>query len=594
MQRHDGRSLVFQAVGRIRMKQTAISEHSLAVRIAAGVGLLLIILFLAMGGARHASPLAIIFLSVLAGLSAACLVVAQYAAVVRRDADATVLSLRTEREERTGPLTAELARADNRHRDVLDHMLAGGQVISFDWRYVYVNDAVARQGRMAKDELLGRTMMECYPGIERTPLFATLEHCMKARATEYLETEFTHNDGTPGWFELSIQPVPEGIFIVSIDITDRKLAEIKLRRQVERLHALRSIDLAILSTTDLSFTLHTVLEQARASLRVDGACIRFLNPQSLELEIAAAAGIAPERGVAVHINNGVVGRVVRERKTIEIPDTGMHEGPTHVSTKAGAIYSTPLIAKGSLTGTLTVTFNQPFHAERDWVEYFETVAGQASMAIENGKMFDELQRSHLDLRLAYETTIEGWSRALDLRDKETEGHTQRVTELTVKLARKAGLSENEILHIRRGALLHDIGKMGVPDQILLKPGALTDEEWVLMRRHPTYAYELLRPIGYLREALDIPYCHHEKWDGTGYPRGLKGDQIPLAARLFAVVDVWDAIRSDRPYRSGWDEERALQFIRSVSGTHFDPRAVGFFLKVYEESKREIAEPVGAC
>jgi putative nucleotidyltransferase with HDIG domain len=213
------------------------------------------------------------------------------------------------------------------------------------------------------------------------------------------------------------------------------------------------------------------------------------------------------------------------------------------------------------------------------------------MAIEAGRMFEELQRSHLDLRLAYDTTIEGWSRALDLRDKETEGHTLRVTDLSVKLARKAGIPPEEIQNVRWGALLHDIGKMGVPDHILLKPGALTDEEWALMRRHPSYAYELLRPIAYLRNALDIPYCHHEKWDGSGYPRGLKGEEIPLAARLFAVADVWDAIRSDRPYRSGWGEKRALEYIRSVSGTHLDPRAVAFFLQVHEESKS--VEPVPA-
>src|SRR4030095_309227 len=148
----------------------------------------------------------------------------------------------------------------------------------------------------------------------------------------------------------------------------------------------------------------------------------------------------------------------------------------------------------------------------------------------------------------YDSTIEGWSRALDLRDRETEGHTIRVTEMTLKIARIAGMADAELVHLKRGALLHDIGKMGIPDAILLKPDKLETEEWVIMRRHPVYAYELLLPIEYLQPSLDIPYCHHEKWDGSGYPRGLKGEQIPLAARLFAVIDVWDALRSDRPYR----------------------------------------------
>jgi putative nucleotidyltransferase with HDIG domain len=191
-------------------------------------------------------------------------------------------------------------------------------------------------------------------------------------------------------------------------------------------------------------------------------------------------------------------------------------------------------------------------------------------------MFNDLQRTTVELALAYDTTLEGWSSALDLRDHETEGHTQRVTAMTLRLARSLGIPDAELVHMRRGALLHDIGKMGIPDKILLKPGPLTDEEWVIMKKHPVYAYELLSPIPYLRSALDIPYCHHEKWDGSGYPRGLKGEQIPLSARLFAVVDVWDALRSDRPYRRGWDEERVAQHIADGSGTHFDPKVVAAF------------------
>jgi putative nucleotidyltransferase with HDIG domain len=166
-----------------------------------------------------------------------------------------------------------------------------------------------------------------------------------------------------------------------------------------------------------------------------------------------------------------------------------------------------------------------------------------------------------------------------LRDNETEGHTQRVTELTLKLGYHFGLTNEELMQARRGALLHDIGKMGVPDGILLKPGPLTDEEWVIMKKHTNFAYEMLSPIHYLRGAIDIPYCHHEKWDGTGYPRGLRGEQIPLAARIFAVVDVWDALTSDRVYRAAWPQEKALEHIRSLAGTHFDPQVV----KVYLES-----------
>jgi putative two-component system response regulator len=189
--------------------------------------------------------------------------------------------------------------------------------------------------------------------------------------------------------------------------------------------------------------------------------------------------------------------------------------------------------------------------------------------------YDELQQTH-------EATLSGWVRALDLRDKETEGHSERVVELAIRLARAAGIEGDDLVHMRRGALLHDIGKLGVPDAILLKPGSLTYEEWIIMHRHPVYAYEWLSPIPYLRMTVDIPYCHHEKWDGTGYPRGLQGEQIPLAARLFAPVDVWDALRSDRPYREAWPKEKTLEHIQNGSGKHFDPAAVKLFLEVMHE------------
>jgi putative two-component system response regulator len=189
----------------------------------------------------------------------------------------------------------------------------------------------------------------------------------------------------------------------------------------------------------------------------------------------------------------------------------------------------------------------------------------------------EMEHLHTELLVAYDKTIEGWSRALDLRDKETEGHTQRVTEMTMQLARIAGLSEEVMQHVWRGGLLHDVGKLGIPDSILLKPDKLTEAEWAIMRMHPVYAYEWLSHIEYLHLALDIPYCHHERWDGTGYPRGLKGEEIPLTARLFAIVDVWDALTSDRPYRKAMLPAEALNYIKSQAGRHFETKIVEMFV-----------------
>jgi len=192
------------------------------------------------------------------------------------------------------------------------------------------------------------------------------------------------------------------------------------------------------------------------------------------------------------------------------------------------------------------------------------------------------RRSTDDLVQTYDKTLEGWARALELRDIETAGHCHRVSEITKRIAGQAGIADNGLIDLHRGALLHDIGKMGIPDSILLKPGKLTSEEFKQMQEHTTYAYDLLAHIPYLLKALDIPYCHHEKWDGTGYPRGLKGADIPLSARIFSVVDVYDALTSDRPYRRAWPEEQALAYIKERSGTEFDPSVVEAFVKLADE------------
>ena len=197
------------------------------------------------------------------------------------------------------------------------------------------------------------------------------------------------------------------------------------------------------------------------------------------------------------------------------------------------------------------------------------------------KLLDEranIEQAHQQLLSAYDATIEGWSHAMDLRDRETEGHTLRVTNSAMGLAKLAGITDDELVHVRRGALLHDIGKLGIPDSILFKPDKLTSEEWDIMRKHPQYAYDMIVRIEYLRPALDIPYCHHEKWDGSGYPRGLKAEEIPLCARVFAIIDVWDALTSDRPYRSAWDNQKASEYINEQSGRHFEPKLVELFNK----------------
>jgi PAS domain S-box-containing protein len=360
------------------------------------------------------------------------------------------------------------------------------------------------------------------------------------------------------------------------------------QHRLSMVQSLHAIDMAISSSLDLRVTLNVFLEHVTTLLNVDATDVLLLNPQMSILEFAAARGFRTKMIERSHLRlgEGYAGKAALERRTMRIanlPAVGDAFVRQALLAAEGfvAYYGVPLIAKGQVKGVLEVFQRAPLDPNPEWLAFLGTLGGQAAIAIDSISLFNALQRSSNDLVMAYDTTLEGWSRALDLRDKETEGHTRRVTEMTVRLARAMGMSDTELVHVRRGALLHDIGKMGVPDAILLKPGELTDEEWKLMRKHPEYAYNLLTPIAYLHPALDIPYCHHEKWDGTGYPRGLKGEQIPLAARLFAVVDVWDAVTSDRPYRAAWSKEKARAYILAGSGTHFNPKVVETFLQMEE-------------
>ncbi|MBA3531636.1 MAG: GAF domain-containing protein [Ardenticatenales bacterium] len=357
-------------------------------------------------------------------------------------------------------------------------------------------------------------------------------------------------------------------------------------QRLHRLAALRTIDRAITTSLDLLTPLEVLLDQLRIQLRVDAADILLFDPNSNQMECVAWHGFRTERLAEPRfpLGDDVGSRAIIERRLIAIPQIQLGQAPPSraalwLTEDFTTYFSVPLIAMGQIRGVLEVFHRTPLHPDAEWIDFLEALAGQAAIAIDNALLFENLQRSNLELSQAYDATIAGWARALDLRDEGTRGHSDRVTEMTMQLARALGLKEADLLHVRRGALLHDIGKMGIPDGILLKPGPLTQEEREIMELHPGYAYEMLLPIAFLRLALDIPYCHHEKWDGTGYPRGLKGEEIPLAARMFAVVDVWDALRSDRPYRKAWLEERVRDHIRSLAGTHFDGRVVDVFLKI---------------
>jgi len=380
------------------------------------------------------------------------------------------------------------------------------------------------------------------------------------------------------WFDARLVGLPpDHILVLVRDITNHKGAVEQAKRQLEQLAALRSIDLAITSNLDLEAMLLKVLSQVAAQLKIDAADILLLAVPQQTLEFAAGVGFRSSalRHTRLPIGEGYAGLAVLQQEMISIPDlpqrgAGFLRSPDFSREEFACYYGVPLISKGQARGVLELFHRAPLDPDPEWLEYMQILSGQAAIAIDNAMLFNQLQSTNRELTEAYDMVIEGWSRALDLRDRDTEGHTQRVTEMALDLARYLAVEEARLVHIRRGAILHDIGKMAIPDSILLKPAPLSGAEWDVMKQHPRYARELLSPMPFLAPAIDIPHFHHEKWDGTGYPDGLKGETIPLIARLFAVVDVFDALTSDRPYRPAWARRDALDYIRAQAGIHFDP------------------------
>jgi PAS domain S-box-containing protein len=361
--------------------------------------------------------------------------------------------------------------------------------------------------------------------------------------------------------------------------------------QIRRLTTLREMDTAIASSLDLHIVMGILAEHLSTKMGVDAIRILIFNPNSQMLECFTASGFNHPSipGRPIGIGEGVTSQILLSRQERHVRDIEQEKPDLKPETLHNegfrSYYALPLFSKGATRGIIETYFRHAFVPSADWKDFFKTLAGQVTVAIDNAQLFENLQRTNQELSLAYDTTLEGWGKALELRDKETQGHTRRVTNLSVELARQMGIPESEMTNIRRGALLHDIGKMGVPDHILRKPGKLTGEEIREMRKHPQYAYDLLSPITYLRPTLDIAYCHHEWWNGEGYPRGLKNEEIPLSARIFAVVDVWDALLSDRPYRKAWQIEDAMKYITDLSGKQFDPAVVNAFKTMLESNPK---------
>ena len=353
-----------------------------------------------------------------------------------------------------------------------------------------------------------------------------------------------------------------------------------------QLGALMGIGRVINSSRGLQLVLEEVMDTLIALMRAERGFLMLRDPKDGVLKPEISRGIDHLKldEEVTKVSQTIVRKVSSTGESVLTTNAQADprfENQMSVATyQLRSILCAPLKLRNEMIGVIYVDnrAHTGIFRESD-LELINAFADQAAVAIDNARLFDDLQASNRELEKAYQATLEGWVRALDMRDKETEGHTQRVTKLTERLARSMGIDGDELLQIRRGALLHDIGKMAIPDGILLKPGKLTDDERLLIQQHPLYAYEMLHPIDFLLPAIDIPYCHHEKWDGSGYPRGLSGEDIPFSARIFPVIDVWDALISDRPYRKGLPQDEVRHHIQADSGKHFDPRVVNAFFEL---------------
>ena len=445
--------------------------------------------------------------------------------------------------------TLELSESLQEHQNIMETVPDILFRLDLDGKLVQWNRKMEIVTSRSPEELQGKSALDFFGASERDKI---AEAIAQAFQTGYVEVEgsLLGAGRQPLAHQFSAVPlrnadgVPIGLTGMGRDITERKRSEDSLRESETRYRSLveHSPEAVVVYSED-----------------------RFVYANAAAVTLFAAGSV-----------EDLVGRLIFD---VVHPDH-------HVLARERATRSQEEGKSSPLTEQKYVRLDGKVidvEAVSTGISYCGKPAGQVLIRdiTERKKAQENILALNSQLLHAYDATIEGWSRALDLRDHETEGHSRRVTEMTLRLARAVGVPEDALVHIKRGALLHDIGKMGVPDSVLLKPGPLDAEEWEIMRRHPSLAREMLAPTEFLHPALDIPYCHHEKWDGTGYPRGLRGEQIPLSARLFSLVDVWDALVSDRPYRAAWPRERVLDHLCSLSGTHFDPELVAVFISLLD-------------
>ncbi len=394
-------------------------------------------------------------------------------------------------------------------------------------------------------------------------------------------------DGKLIWVEDRSQIVysEEGIPVVREgivrDVTRRVNAEKEVQQQISRMTAIRNVDQGIIAGVPLNRVYDLILHEILNLFSLRAAAVVLLDHVTERFNVSVTAGDWNwiEYKNTLNDETNIAYEVIRSQKTLHLkPEQIQNQKNVPLNTH---VFFAPILIENRVMGVLQVFTrpHQPFTFSM--LDFTETMAGQIAVAISGRKYLQDTIQLHQNLSEAYEETIRGWARAVNYRDQDTWQHTHRTLRRTLEIANMYNFSEEDLLHIRRGVILHDIGKLAVPDRILLKPGKLNDDEMTIMRQHPIIARDLMYPITYLRPAIDIPYGHHERWDGSGYPNGYIAEDIPLPARIFAVVDVWDALTSDRPYRTAWTIEDTRDYLSQNSGVLFDPEVVKNFFVILE-------------
>ncbi len=458
---------------------------------------------------------------------------------------------------------------------------AAGIFIHRGEKYLYVNPAWCQMTGYGANELKEiRVFDKVSPELVEDLKERSRIHLRGAQDVDHYEIKFETRSREKRWFDVNSSLINyEGktaIISTALDVTERKLHEHEMEAIVQMSEILRA-------KTKLDEIPPTILEILPDLLNIEGALMITLDKKNKDLTRYYGSGSWKAlEGITLQKDKGLAGYIINSGKPYinHSAKTDEHfEFPEMIQTMTSIIGS-PMIAQGKIIGALIV--GSSHRMEEFEIHLLMTITDIAAGGMHRAYLYEQTLEQTEELKNAYNATLEGWAHALELRDKETQGHSLRIANFTIRLARRMGFDENEIENLRQGALLHDIGKMGIPDTILLKPGTLTEMEWTIMRKHPAYARDMLLQIPFFKGSIDVPYSHHEWWDGSGYPQGLAGEQIPMAARIFAIVDAWDALISNRPYRKAWDRKEALAHIINQAGTHFDPDVVDAFVKLLQE------------